>query len=102
MKKIDMDRFAIAAALREIAQILMWKGDNPFRARAYERAAKSVEAVADLDVLVESGRLTEIPGIGESLAAMISEFFTIGRSSLYEKLRAEVPPAFIELSQVPH
>src|SRR6058998_539655 len=96
------DRFSIAAALQEIRQLLQVKGDNPFKSRAYERAAAALEAFdGDLDVLVQNRRLTEISGVGAGLAAAIEELHRTGRSAVLEQLRQELPPGVVELSVVP-
>ena len=96
------DRFSIAAALREIGRLLQVKGDNPFKSRAYERAAAALEAFdGDLDVLVQNRRLTEISGVGAGLAAAIEELHRTGRSAVLEQLRRELPPGVVELSVVP-
>jgi DNA polymerase (family X) len=97
------DRFAVAAALREIALLLGVKGGNPYRARAYQRGAAAVEALAgDLASLVAEQRLTDVPGIGSALAAQIAELHRTGRSSMLDKLRGELPPGILDLIQVPH
>jgi len=97
------DRFAVAAALREIALLLEVKGGNPYRARAYTRGAAAVEALAgDLGTLVAEERLTEVPGIGSALAAQIAELHRTGRSPMLERLRAELPPGILDLIQVPN
>ncbi len=97
-----MDRLAIAHALREIGLLLELQGENPFKARAYERGARALEALgADLAPLVADGRLTELPGIGAALAGTIRELHLTGRSEQLDRLRAALPPGVIELSQVP-
>jgi DNA polymerase (family X) len=97
-----MDRLAIARALREIGLLLKLQGGNPFKARAYERGARALEALgADLESLVAQGRLTELPGIGAALAATIRELHLTGRSEQLDRLRAALPPGVLELSQVP-
>jgi len=97
------DRFAVAAALREIGLLLEVKGGNPYRARAYQRGAAAVEALAgDLASLVAEERLTQVPGIGSALAAQIAELHRTGRSSTLERLRAELPPGILDLIQVPN
>ena len=58
-----VDRHAVAAALREIARLLAAERDNRFRARAYERAARAVESLENLEALVRAGRLTDVPGM---------------------------------------
>jgi DNA polymerase (family X) len=97
------DRLGVAAALREIALLLEVKGGNPYRARAYQRGAAAVEALAaDLGTLVAEDRLTTVPGIGSALASQIAELHRTGRSSMLERLRAELPPGIVDLIQVPH
>jgi len=97
------DRLGVAAALREIALLLEVKGGNPYRARAYQRGAAAVEALAaDLGTLVAEDRLTTVPGIGSALAAQIAELHRTGRSATLERLRAELPPGIVDLIQVPH
>jgi DNA polymerase (family 10) len=97
-----MDRLAIARQLREIGLLLELQGENPFKARAYERGARALEALAaDLGALVAQDRLTDIPGIGRALAGTIRELHRTGRSEQLERLRATLPPGVLELSQVP-
>ncbi len=96
------DRLFIAARLREIARLLEIKGENPFKARAFERGARALHGFdGDLGMLVENRRLTDIAGIGPGLAAAIEELYRTGSSSALELLRAELPPGAMELSRVP-
>lgn len=97
-----LDKFAIASALREIGILLELKGENPYKARAYENGAATVEGIAeDLGQVVDEKRLTKYKGIGDALAAKIAELYNTGRSSLLDELRTELPPGIIELSQIP-
>src|SRR5262249_36446357 len=96
------ERFAIAGQLREIGRLLEVKGENRFKARAYERAARALETLdGDLDLLVLNRRLTEIPGIGAALAGVIDELYRTGKSSLLDELRDALPPGVAELNLVP-
>jgi DNA polymerase (family 10) len=98
-----MDRFATAGLLREIGALLELQGDNPFKARAYERGARALEGFSgDLDALVAERRLTTLPGVGTALAATIAEIVGTGRSEQLERLRRQLPPGILELSRVPH
>lgn len=97
-----MDKFAIAAALQEIGTLLELKGGEYFKARAYRNGARAVaELTEDLSKLIEENRLTFVKGIGYALAKQIEELYTGGESSFLNKLRAELPPGIIELSNVP-
>jgi DNA polymerase (family 10) len=96
------DKFAIAAALRQIARLLTIKGENPFKTQAYERGASALENLqGDLDALVRARRLKEIPGIGSALAATIEEIHSTGECWMLQQLRQELPPGAVELSELP-
>ena len=96
------ERFAIAGRLREIGRLLDVKGENRFKARAYERAARALETFdGDLDLFVLNRRLTEIPGIGSALAGVIDELYRTGKSTLLDELRDALPPGVAELNLVP-
>src|SRR5688572_3381474 len=96
------DRFKIGADLRAIANCLRIKGENPFKAQAYERGAAALENFdGDLDNLIKGRRLKEIGGIGNALAAIIEEIYSTGECWLLQQLRDELPPGAVELSEVP-
>ncbi|HXM35454.1 MAG TPA: hypothetical protein VN920_09725, partial [Pyrinomonadaceae bacterium] len=100
-KKEAPTRFTVAAALQETGLLLELQGGEPFRARAYARAARAVaEMSGDLGVLISENRLTEIKSVGRGLAAQIQQLYNTGRLPLLERLRAELPPGVIELSRV--
>jgi DNA polymerase (family 10) len=89
-----------AAALRELGLLLALEPGNQYRARAYERAASVVEAVADLEGLDARGELTSLPGVGSAIAATLQELVRTGRSKLLERWRKKFPPGAAELSRV--
>jgi DNA polymerase (family 10) len=96
-----IDKLEVARALREIGELLAFKGENAYRARAYQTGARAVEGVEDLARLVDEQRLTEVRGIGDALARLVAELVLTGKSGLLERLRAEVPPGVLELARVP-
>lgn len=96
------DKYEIANYLRETGLLLSAKGENQFKARAYLRGAKAIEATqADIGKLIKDGMLTSIPGIGESLAKTIAEIYQSGESKYLGRLKDEVPEGTIELSRIP-
>src|SRR5262245_23107880 len=96
-----MTKFEIAAALQEIASLLRLSPKDLYRARAYAKAAKAVaDQGDDFSSIVEEKRLTEIPGIGGSLAAAIEELYFTGKSSALEKVREEMPEGVLALSRL--
>src|SRR5499426_2565034 len=69
-----LDRLAIARHLHEMARLFDLAGEQPFKVRAYDRAARALERLGgDLSALVNDGRLTELRGVGPRLAAVIAE-----------------------------
>lgn len=91
----------VAGVLAEIAMLLEVVGGDPFRARAYQNAARRIEATgADLVDLAAKGKLTSLPGVGEGIAAVIRELVETGRSSLYGRLAAETPVGLYDLMRI--
>ncbi|HKG46287.1 MAG TPA: PHP domain-containing protein [Pyrinomonadaceae bacterium] len=101
-EKPQLDRFGVAAALQEIAQLMDLKGGAfRFKAKAYNAGARAIQGVADLDRLVKEDRLTTLPRIGDALASQIKQLYLTGESSVLNGLRKEFPKGVIELSSVP-
>ena len=92
----------VAKLLREYAQRTALRGGNPYRAKAYSRAADSLAALAiPLNMLIEEDRLTEIPGVGEAIADIITKLHRTGSHPSLEKLRKEIPAGVLEMLTVP-
>jgi len=97
-----MNKKELIAVLEEIGTLLELKGENPFKCRAYYNAARSLEGEeAEPRELLESGRLSEIKGIGKGLQEKITELITTGRLPYYEQLRSEFPDTLLELLKIP-
>ncbi|MBB4366212.1 DNA polymerase (family 10) [Bradyrhizobium sp. CIR48] len=97
-----LDTRAVVGLLREYAQRSALRGGNPYRAKAYSRAADSLAALAiPLHVLIAEDRLTEIPGVGEAIAGMITKLHKTGTDPSLEKLRKEIPEGVLEMLSVP-
>src|SRR5437588_3205767 len=96
------DTQQVAKLLREYAQRTALRGGNPYRAKAYSRAADSLAALAiPLNRLIEEDRLTEIPGVGEAIADIITKLHRTGSHPSLEKLRKEIPAGVLEMLTVP-
>ncbi len=92
----------IAQTFREMADFLSIKGENPFRIRAYEKAADTLEHLSDdLEELYQKGKLRDIPGIGKGILEKIRILLSTGALPAYEQLRAEFPPGLVEILSVP-
>lgn len=101
-QKPQLDKFGIAAALQEIAQLMELRGGQyRFKAKAYNAGARSIQAVGDLDRLVREDQLTTLPRIGTALASQIKQLYLTGESSVLNELRKEFPAGIVQLSAVP-
>ncbi|MBR1364921.1 DNA polymerase/3'-5' exonuclease PolX [Bradyrhizobium ottawaense] len=98
----SLDARGVASLLREYAQRTALRGGNPYRAKAYSRAADSLVALAvPLDVLVAEHQLTDIPGVGDAIADIITKVHKTGSHPSLEKLRKEIPAGVLEMLGVP-
>jgi len=86
-----MTNAEIAKVFQDIANRLARNKENIFKIRAYQKAAQSIEGLAEpVEKLVAEGRLREIPGVGEAIAKKITELITTGKLAFHERLKAEV------------
>jgi DNA polymerase (family 10) len=92
----------VAMVLDNIADILQIKDENPFKIRAYRKAAESIYHLdEDLKDLLEQERLQEIPGVGKAVKDKISERMETGSCRYYEKLLNEVPQGVLDMLAIP-
>jgi DNA polymerase (family 10) len=91
----------IAKIFNDIADILEIRGDNPFRIRAYRRAAQNIDGFAKDVAEISAEELQEIPGIGSDLAGKIQEYVQTGSLRFYDELKKEVPSGLVDLLSVP-
>ncbi len=97
-----MDKDRVAEILSEIGKLLELKGENPFKTRAYENAARALESLTEpLDKLVAENRLGAIKGIGEGIQKKITELVTSDQLAYYDELKASVPTGLVEMLQIP-
>ncbi|HXV77252.1 MAG TPA: helix-hairpin-helix domain-containing protein [Candidatus Polarisedimenticolaceae bacterium] len=97
-----MDKQEVVRTLEEMAEILELTEANPFQILAYRNGAQNLDDWAgDLDRAVHDRTLTELPGIGKGLAAIITDLMLHGRSAECERLRGLVPRTLRELLNVP-
>ena len=94
-----MQQKSITKILEDIAMLLEIKGENPFKTRAYNNAAKTLSGITNLEELIKEKRLREIKGIGEALSEKIEEYITTGSMKYFEELTHEVPESLLELMQ---
>ena len=92
----------LATLLSGIANMLSARKENPYRIRAYRRAADSVlELQEDIGAVAERGELRTLSGIGKELAAKIEEFLSSGSIRTYEELKTPLPPEVHKWVNIP-
>ncbi len=92
----------VAAAFDEMAELLAIRGENPFRIRAYQRAAQVIRSLPrPLAELHGTEEFDALPGIGADLAGKIDELLRTGSLRALEQLRRKVPEGLRELLQLP-
>lgn len=83
----------LAALFRSMAELLAAQRANPYRIRAYRRAADSILALEeDITNVGQRQGLEDIEGIGKELAVKIQEFLETGSIRTYEELKTPLPP----------
>jgi DNA polymerase (family 10) len=91
----------IAKIFNEIADFLEIKDENPFRIRAYRRAALNIEGLAKNIEDIPEEDLLKIPGIGKDLAGKIEEYLKTGKMQAHEELKKEIPEGLLVMESVP-
>ncbi|MBM3167324.1 MAG: DNA polymerase/3'-5' exonuclease PolX [Chloroflexi bacterium] len=98
-----MKNTEIAKVFQDIADLLEIKGENQFKIRAYQRAARTIDHLPkEIEIMLDEGEdLQRIPGVGEAIAKKTTELVTTGKLKYYEELKAEFPEGITGLLEIP-
>jgi DNA polymerase (family 10) len=92
----------VAWILNAMADMLELKNDNPYRVRAYRKAAHTVYHLdEDLRDVYLRNAVGEIPGIGSRMRDQIEEMLETGSCIFFEQLRQEVPQGLLDMLSIP-
>jgi DNA polymerase (family X) len=92
----------VADLLLEIGRRASLEGGNPYRAKAYIRAAESLRTlVTPLGEVIRRSQLRALPGIGDAIARRIIELRDKGTDDGLERMRAKYPGGILELLGIP-
>ena len=93
----------VAKVFQDIADLLELKGENVFKIRAYQKAARAIDYhPRELEAMTEDGEdLQSIPGVGEAIAKKATELIATGKLGYYENLKAEFPQGITNLLDIP-
>lgn len=88
--------FELLASLSELDGAIVHK------VIAYRRAAEQFRSAPEsIERMAEEGRLTELPGVGKTIAAKVDEIRATGTMQALEKLRATYPDGLVAVMRVP-
>ena len=87
----------VAETIYFMGQLLEVLGENPFKVRAYYKAAEVVERLATPVSRLDEEQLRAVPGIGSAIAKKIREIVETGTFQELETVRAGIPEPLIEL-----
>ena len=91
----------IAEIFEKMADILDFKGENPFKINAYRKAARVIgDLHDDIEAIYKQGKLKDIPGVGTGIAKKIEEYLTTGKMTKYEEVAKGVPDGLVELLSI--
>jgi len=92
----------LADLFERMADILEFKGENPFKISAYRKASRIIgDLTQDVEEIAESGKLKGIPGIGEGMAQKVVEYLKTGKISKFEEVKKGVPDELIAIMDIP-
>lgn len=96
-----MNNREVAKIFADVADMLSIRGDIIHRVLSYRKASEAIQELGrDVNQVYAAGELTDIPGIGKTLAEKIEEMLTTGKLVFYEKLAKEIPPTLVEMLKV--
>ncbi len=99
-----MKALEAARVLREMALLETLGGGNPFRSRAYEKAARLLEGwkeETDLAELLREGGIARARGVGAGILAVLEDLARGETPPSLEELRFRVPPGVVALVGIP-
>lgn len=91
----------VESVLLEFADLLSIASEDPFKPRAYEKAAQAVGGYAGDLGGMDLKQILAIPSVGKSIGEKIHEFLTTGSIVDLEALRAQIPSGVRELMAIP-
>ncbi len=85
-----------------MADVMEILGEDRFRINSYRKVARVIgETPTDIEVLLASGHIARMPGIGKSSLAKIEEFVKTGEITAHQELLAKIPSTLLELLTIP-
>lgn len=84
-----------------IASLLEFKGENPFKINAYRNGAGILRSLDDdIEPLIKNGEIKNIKGLGKGLLNVITEYYEKGYSTEYNNLIEETPDGILDFLKI--
>jgi DNA polymerase (family 10) len=98
-----MDKNQVANLLEQVSALLeLREGSNVFEVRAYQNAARSINALdGDIEELARAGKLKGTPGLGATILKRVEELLNTGKMAFYEELVNSTPAVKLEMLRIP-
>ncbi len=92
----------IAEKFDKLANLLEIEGANPFRVRAYRNAARVISSLSmNVEDLLKQGEdLSQLPSIGNDLAAKIKHVVETGKLPILAEIESRTPPILNQLMEI--
>lgn len=91
----------VASKLREVFQLMQLAGENRFKAIAFDKAALTVDGMSeDINEYINNKNLTDIKGIGKSIAEDIYAYAETGKMPVLEAFREKIPPGLLKWTEI--
>lgn len=98
-----MSNSDVARIFYKMAALSQFLDENPFKTRAYEKAARNIEGLdVDIKQIASKGKLETIPGIGKAIAKKVMEIIETGTCKRYEEMKGEVPVDIFQMLDIPN
>jgi DNA polymerase (family 10) len=99
---MNMKNRELADLFEKMADLLEFKGENPFKIRAYRKASRIIgDLTQDIEEVAQAQQLKGFPGIGEGMAEKIEEYLKTGRISRFEEAKKGISDELIAMMEIP-
>ena len=96
-----MKNSLVASTLKELADFTELEDEQPYRSRAYRRAAETIESLPEpIEQVANKNELRNLPGVGENIERKIEEILRTGKLETLEKMKSRIPVDVISLNRV--
>lgn len=97
-----MNNQELASLLEELGTYHELDGANPFKVRAFQNAARTIQtSTLDVAALLNSGKTLKMKAVGQSITEILRQYVKNGQSENLEDLQQKIPGGLFELLQLP-